>query len=124
MFGCCISRLVAHLMSFAYPDATVILRFGNGPMPITLPGYNTSLFRDMTTKLENLETQIQNLDRRTTKYAEELVKWSGSVSDSVSGVCPEGQYAVRSGKFRRQGGGECKNCLIAVSAICRPLPKP
>src|SRR5262245_42667961 len=59
--------------------------------------------------VESFRTQLQSLEDRTTEYADQLAKWSGNQTDSVKGMCPDGQYVVGI-RLRPQGGGECKAC--------------
>lgn len=109
-------------------DATVNFRLGSGPLPLTLPGYSSSVLDQINASVSAVENRVSDIDERMARYGEALGRWAGDVTPRKAGRskadCPDGQYVAGIQGIDEDNGRVCAECLTHVQVFCRPLPRP
>jgi hypothetical protein len=109
-------------------DATLNLRFANGPLPLTLRGYSDSIFDQISAEIVAIKESLAETQAQIATYSQNLAKWEGDEKQVTSinqkMLCPDGQYVVGIYGEDRDHGKFCTTCISAVRFYCRPLPKP
>jgi len=113
------------------PDVTVNLRLARKPLPITLPGYNSSIIDKIEQEIAaarlGLETEISSLKQNLGKWGDNKDGTYAPINGGygpVTSQCPDGYYAYAVRNWGNSTGGLCIGCFVAVQVLCKKLNAP